>query len=169
MKTNMCLQGSAIVGLPASGLGGNPHPALHPPWRQTHDGGDTWEEWVNFALSCCCCLHTIENSFFLYLLLNISVHEFSFLLVFTSSSWVITPFLIFKIIFKKVFVVFMSALLSPFSLPVCRAAVWIFTFEDVRPQWGISDHRYQLVFLCQPLEPEGGVHRRAPQSQNVRP
>lgn len=37
----------------------------------------------------------------------------------------------------------------------------------MRPQWRISDHRHQLVFLCQPLEQEGGIHRRAPQSQNV--
>lgn len=31
MSNIFCLQGSAIVRLPASGLGGNPHPALHPP------------------------------------------------------------------------------------------------------------------------------------------
>lgn len=39
MVLSAVLQGSATVGLSASGLGGDPYSALHPPRGQTYDGG----------------------------------------------------------------------------------------------------------------------------------
>lgn len=54
------------------------------------------------------------------------------------------------------------------SLEACGpASIWTFSRASALSEWRLHHLGYQLVQLHQPMEPEGGLHHRAPQSQDV--
>lgn len=87
-------------------------------------------------------------------LLMVAIHKKSELFILNTVVYVC------KVRLVKLRLLFISS-------SVCGTAFWPLTPAYACKKWGISDNRYQLVFLYQPMEQEGGFHSGTPQSSNV--